>query len=44
MRRRLDITPSFAMANFAEETPASSREPSIRGGSSFVPSGSEANV
>lgn len=44
MRRRLDITPSFAMANFAEETPTASREPSIRGGSSFAPSGSEANV
>ena len=44
MRKRLDITPSFAMANFAEETPTSSREPSIRGGSSFAPSGSETNV
>lgn len=44
MRRRLDITPSFAMANFADESPSASREPSIRGGSSFAPSGSEGNV
>jgi hypothetical protein len=32
MRRRLDITPSFAMATFADETPTASRDPSAHGG------------
>lgn len=32
MRRRLDITPSFAMATFADDTPTPSRDPSAHGG------------
>ena len=36
MRKRMDITPSFAMATFEEETPSQSREPSAHGGSEFA--------
>ena len=44
MRQRLDITPSFAMATFNDETPAPSRDSSYHGGNEALKYTTSTNV